>query len=279
MAPRCTPVQRARTLVEEGTVINGWLMLPAWALFGTLVAFYAATAAVIAWLAMGSPVSGWIKSFTGVVAPFIAAVSVLFSLLTGFLAGDIADRNRQAWRAVNGEASAIVMLNTLSLAAVTDMSTIREQLRTYVGSVVKDEWATMAEGRRSVPTGAALRELLRQAADPAIARDAGQTVHTALLNAVIRIRDARADRLALASDQTNDVKWLTVLALGLVTQIAVALVHLDKPRAKIAAMAVFTLGAIIALGLVAMQEYPFSGHIRVSPVPLDKALTLIAQTG
>lgn len=260
-------------------MINGWLMLPAWALFGVLVAFYTATAAVIAWLAMASPVSGWIKSFTGVVAPFIAAVSVLFSLLTGFLAGDIADRNRQAWRAVNGEASAIVMLNTLSLAAVTDMSAIRGQLKTYADSVLTDEWAMMAEGRRSPATGAALRELLRHAADPAIARDAGQTAAPALLNAVIRIRDARAERLALASDQTNDIKWLTVLALGIVTQIAVALVHLDKPRAKIAAMAVFTLGAIIALGLVALQEYPFSGHMRVSPVPIERAAELIGQTG
>ncbi|RAI40293.1 DUF4239 domain-containing protein [Rhodoplanes roseus] len=260
-------------------MINGWLTLPAWALFGILVAFYTATAALIAWLVMASPVSSWIKSFTGVVAPFIAAVSVLFSLLTGFLAGDIADRNRQAWRAVNGEASAIVMLNTLSLAAVTDMSAIRAQLKAYTDSVLKHEWAVMAEGRRSPATGAALRELLRHAADPAIARDAGQTAATALLNAVIRIRDARAERLALASDQTNDIKWLTVLALGIVTQIAVALVHLDKPRAKIAAMAVFTLGAVIALGLVALQEYPFSGDMRVSPVPIERAAELMAQTG
>lgn len=260
-------------------MINGWLTLPVWALFGVLVAFYAATATLIAWLAMASPVSGWIKSFTGVVAPFIAAVSVLFSLLAGFLAGDIADRNRQAWRAVAGEASAIVMLNTLSIAAATDMSAIRAQLGTYVDSVLKDEWAVMADGRRSPATGAALRELLRHAADPAIARDAGQTAATALLGAVIRIRDARADRLALASDQTNDIKWLTVLALGIVTQIAVALVHLDKPRAKIAAMAVFTLGAVIALGLVALQEYPFSGHMRVSPVPIERAAELMSQTG
>lgn len=260
-------------------MIGLWLELPTWALFAVLTLGYGATGAVITWLAVASPVSPWIKSFTGVVAPFMATVSVLFSLLTGFLAGDIADRNRQAWRAVNGEASAIVMVNTLSIAAASDMAAIRAQLRTYVDSVLKDEWPAMAEGRRSAATGTALRDLLREVAEPAIARDAGQTVHAALLNAVIRVRDARADRLALASDQTNDVKWLTVLALGLVTQIAVALVHLDKPRAKVAAMAVFTLGAVIALGLVALQEYPFSGHMRVSPMPLERALALITPPG
>lgn len=257
-------------------MINAWLDLPVTALFAILTVFYAASGALMVWLAVASPLRDWVKSFTGVAAPFIGAVSVLFSLLTGFLAGDIADRNRQAWRAVNAEASGVVMLNTLSLAAVSDMSAIREQLRSYGQSVLKDEWASMAFGLPAPATGTALRDLLRLAADPAISRDAGQAVHTALLNAVIRIRDARAERLALASDQTNDVKWLTVLALGLITQLAIALVHLDRPRAKAAAMAVFTLGAIIALGLVAVQEYPFGGNIRVTPVPLEKALERIA---
>jgi hypothetical protein len=279
MASRCTPVQRARTLVEEVAVINAWLELPAWALFVTLVAFYTATAALMAWIAFRSPAGAWIRSFTGVVAPFIATVGVLFSLLTGFLAGDIADRNRQAWRAVTGEASGIVMLNTLTIAAAADMAAVRDQLRTYVETMLKDEWTTMGDGHRSVPTGTALRELLRRAADPAIAREAGQTVHTSLLNAVTRIRDARADRLSLATDRTNDLKWLTVLMLGIVTQLAIALVHLDKPRAQVAALAVFTLGAIIALGLIALQEHPFTGHMRVSPAPLERALALLSQPG
>ena len=35
----------------------------------------------------------------------------------------------------------------------------------------------------------------------------------------------------------------------------------------------------IALGLVALQEYPFSGHMRVSPVPLERTLALITPPG
>lgn len=260
-------------------MINCWLDLPAIALFAILVLFYTATAALMAWLAFRSPVGPWIRSFTGVVAPFIATVGVLFSLLTGFLASEIADRNRQAWRAVTAEASSIVMLNTLTVAAAADMGAIRAQLRAYVETVLNDEWATMVDGHRSVPTGTALRELLRLAAAPAIARDAGQTLHTSLLGAVVRIRDARADRLALATDRTNNIKWLTVLMLGVVAQLAIVLVHLDKPRAQAAALAVFTLGAIIALGLIALQDHPFNGHIRVSPAPLERALALLAQPG
>lgn len=260
-------------------MINSWLDLPAVALFATLIAFYAATAALIGWLVYRSPVGPWTRSFTGVAAPFIATVGVLFSLLTGFLAGDIADRNRQAWRAVTAEASGVVMLNTLAIAGAADMSAIRAQLQTYVETMLTDEWATMAEGHRSTPTGTALRELLHLASAPTIARDAGQTLHTTLLAAVVRIRDARAERLSLATDRTNDIKWLTVLMLGVVTQLAIALVHLDKPRAHAAALAVFTLGAIIALGLIALQEHPFNGHIQVSPAPLERALAVLSQPG
>jgi hypothetical protein len=38
---------------------------------------------------------------------------------------------------------------------------------------------------------------------------------------------------------------------------------------------VFSLAAVIALGLIALQEHPFKGALRVSSAPLQKAITLI----
>ena len=52
------------------------------------------------------------------------------------------------------------------------------------------------------------------------------------------------------------------------------LVHLDKPRAMLAALTVFATGAIVALGLIALQEHPFNGAFRVSPAPLERLLML-----
>ncbi|EJW10631.1 hypothetical protein A33M_4318 [Rhodovulum sp. PH10] len=256
-------------------MIDAWLDLPAVWLFLSLLLFYGTAAAVLAWLAFRSPLGERIRRCSGVVAPFFSSVAVLFALLTGFLASDIAERNRQAWRSVNNEASAIASVNTLGLAAASDTTALRAALQAYAETVLADEWPKMAEGLHSSRTGQALRALLRQAADPAIARESGQAVHNTLLGAVMRIRDARADRLALASDRTNDVKWATVLILGLMTQIAIALVHLEKPRAHMAALTVFSLAAIVALGLIALQEQPFKGALRVSPAPLQRAVALI----
>jgi hypothetical protein len=257
-------------------VINAWLELPTLALFVALILFYALTGATIWWLCFRSPLRRKIHTLTGVVAPFFGAVGILFALLTGFLAADIGDRNRQSWRAVHGEASAAASIYTLSIASVSDMAGIRAALRDYLQSAVADEWPHMAENGGSSKTETALSILLTELSHPKIAVEAGQAVHNALLSTILRVRDARSDRLALASDRTNDLKWTIVLILGVITQIAIGLVHLERPRAQVAALVVFSTAAVITLGTIALQEQPFKGAIRISPAPLQQVLPTMA---
>jgi hypothetical protein len=103
---------------------------------------------------------------------------------------------------------------------------------------------------------------------PALSRTSGQAAHAALLNATVRAGTARNVRLSLASDLTNDLKWLVVITLGLFTQIAIGLVHLDKPRAFITSLVVFAGAVVMTLGIIALQEYPFEGSFQVSPAPI-----------
>ena len=151
-------------------MINWWLDLPTAGMFAVLLAFYAATGAFLVWLTASSPAHGKIKSLTGVVGPFISTVSVLFSLLTGFLASDISDRNRQAWKAVHGESSAAETLNTLSRASASDMAQIQPSLRYYLQSALAQDWPRMADGDSSPETDAALEVLLHEVSDPKVAQ-------------------------------------------------------------------------------------------------------------
>ena len=130
----------------------------------------------------------------------------------------------------------------------------------------------MADAGGSPKTETALSMLLAEVSQPKIATESGQAVYTALMNTVLRMRDARSDRLALASDRTNDLKWAMVLILGVITQVAIALVHLERPRAQTAAIAVFSTAAVVALGLIALQEQPFDGALRVSPAAIEQVL-------
>ena len=255
-------------------MISAWLDLPAFGIFTTLCILYYGVAFALVGLAFHSRLSARVRSIDGLVAPFFGSVALLFGLLTGFLASDVGDRNRQAVRAVQTEAGELHNIYALSVASASDMAEIRVALKAYVNSEVHEEWPAIMNGETSPRTDAAYDNLLREVSDPSITHDASGAVHAALLGAAIRAGTARNDRLSLSGDRTNELKWISVLLLGVITQVGLMLVHLDKPRAMLAALTVFATGAIVALGLIALQEHPFHGAFRVSPKPLEPLLAL-----
>jgi hypothetical protein len=257
-------------------VIDAWLELPAIGIFVILAIVYGCTATLIAWLTFWSPLRARIQGFRGLSTSYAASVWVLFALLTGFLVGDVMDRNKQAVRAVQLESGALSNLNTLALASTVDPAAIRQALHAYVDAVVNDEWMQMADAQISAKADVALGNLVRTVSDPRIAPAAGQAVHYGLVELVLQAATARADRLALNSRHSDDVKWATVLFLFFMTQLAIGMAHLEHARVQAAALTIFTISAIVALGLIAMQENPFDGTLRVSPAPLERVLQLAA---
>jgi hypothetical protein len=210
-----------------------------------------------------------------IVAPYFASIALLFALLTGFLAADVMDRYKQAVRAVQIEAGALSNLYSLALASTADDVAIRRALRAYLEALVSDEWEQMANAQTSARADRALAVLLRTVAEPRIAPVTGEAVHYGLVERAMQAATARSDRLALNFSHTDDIKWATVLLLFLMTQISIGMVHLERPRAHIAALAIFSVGAIIAVGMIAIQEAPFDGPLRISSAPLERVLTAI----
>ena len=256
-------------------MIDAWLSLPAIGLFAVLIAVYAFTGILWSWLSFWSPLSPRVRTLTGVVAPYFGSVGILFSLLAAFLANDIADQRRLAWRAAHNESSAIITAFTLSRAA-PGMAGFRSALQAYTEAVLTDEWPKMAQDRRSALVDNKTNELLRLASDPQITREAGAALHNNLLRTVLQIREARSDRLAISFAEVGRLNWATVLLLGILTQLAIALVHLERPRAQAAALVVFSVAAVIALGLIALQEHPFRSSLQISDAPIRRAISIIA---
>lgn len=177
---------------------------------------------------------------------------------------------------MGAEAAAAGRVNAISVAAVSDMAGIRALLEAYLRSTVADEWPKMAEGETSERTAALLADLLREVTHPKIAVEAGSAVQGALVDAVAAMGSARSERLAAGADSTNELKWATVLLQGVFVQVALGLVHLARWRPLAAALTVFSVSAVAALGLLAFQERPFSGAIQVTPLPLVRAAELVA---
>ncbi len=258
-------------------MISAWLNLPVVAVFLVLAAYLAAATAVIHWLTFGRATRPLAQSFAGVVAPYAGALAVLFALLTGFLANDVWERERRASRAVLAERDGLLEVHGLSV--ISDMAGVRDALLTYLRTVVADEWPRMADQERSGAADEALAVLLREVARPDAAPEIAPAVRGALLNGVLRARSARDDRLVLSNDQSDATKWLSVLILALLTKVALAVVHLDRPRAQLAALVIFGVAVATTLGLIAMRERPFAGAVRVSPAPLEEVLAIVAAEG
>jgi hypothetical protein len=260
-------------------LIRAWLDLPAGVAFLVLAACLAAVTTTIHWLSFGRATRPWAQSITGVVAPYAGVLAVLFSLLTSFLANDVWERERQAERAVLAERDGLMAAHELSAAAAADMAGLRDALRSYARVVVVEEWPRMAEGSSSAAADAALDALLREVANPRVAAAAGQAVHGALLGSLLQVRRARDDRLLLSGDQADVTKWAAVLILALLTLIALGIVHLERPRAQLAALIVFAVATAATLGLVATRERPFAGAVLISPAPLEEVLTTVTAGG
>jgi len=251
-------------------LLTTWLELPILGIFASLAVFYFGMAALIVWLSFRSGLSPRIRSFKGVVAPFFGSTAVIFALLIGFLANDIWERNKQAARAVLTESDTLLALYSVGAASGTDDARLRAAIRTYATAVVDDEWSRLAAQERSPHADAALNALLREVAQAGASTDA--TIKSTMLSLVLRIRTAHEDRVVLSSDRTAAGKWAAVLVLALITQLALAAVHLETPRPQAVALGIFSLAAVLILGLLAVYEAPFDPPIFVPPGPISDVL-------
>jgi hypothetical protein len=256
-------------------MLGAWLELPVWAMLLLLTIAYVATGSVIHWLSFHSPASQWAASFKGIVGPFFNAVAVIFALLAGFLAGDVWERSNRAERLVQGEADGLLALVDISTAAGSGAATLRGLIRAYAQSVVKDEWVRMQNGEGAAETEAVLAQLLTVPLGSAAVSQTNPAAERALIDTVLKVRATRSERISLAANRTAEIRWATVLLLGLLTQLAIGLVHLERPRPQFAALAIFSAAAVVALGLVAVQERPFAVPLQVSPAPFEDVVRLI----
>lgn len=249
---------------------TAWLALPVPVVFATLFAFYLATAALMVWASFRSPMRARVQSFQGVVAPFFGSVAIIFGLLVAFLSNDIWDRNKQAERVIRTESDTLIALHSLGLASGADTKALRAAIRAYASAVVEDEWPRLQEQERSAKADTALNSLLREVALPAASKD--PSIQRTMLDMVLRVRSAHEDRLELSQDRTAVTKWAAVLLLALITQMAIAVVHLDRPRPQAAALFIFTLAAVSLLGMLAIHEAPFEPPVFVPPGPILEVL-------
>lgn len=200
---------------------------------------------------------------TGTAPAFVGVLSVLLSLLMGFVVNDAWERQRQAFRVVQTESAQAPAVFNLSGSVSKDLPDIRMMLADYIESIVVEEWPAMADGGKvSSKTDLAFGRLLQAVVAPNVDIVVGRANHSALLAATLALQTARSERLALSEVEGDDSKWAPLLALMALTSRVIAAIHTERPSSQAVTLAVFGLAMVITLGVVTMHERPSTDRWR-----------------
>jgi hypothetical protein len=233
-----------------------------------LLMFVLATALGLVWLAERSPVAPLLSSCAGVVAAYACLPALLFGLFSAFLANDVVSHHDRAHAAVAREAESIRLIIGITNAAGEPGRILRKGLAEYGRKSISPDW-------RSEPQVAGVEtltlQMLQEVLFGGLARADAEVRHTAI-DAIKEIRSARRDRISVADSTTAKLKWIAAFFLGFLTQIAVVVVHLGKPRAAILAGTIFAVAMAFTLWVILQRLDPFEGRTSVSLAPIAAAL-------
>ncbi|WIM10977.1 hypothetical protein [Enhydrobacter sp.] len=209
-----------------------------------------AVALLILTLEARGPLAPALQKTTGLVAPYFTAVAILFGLFAALLMSDVWEKDNAARQSVEIEDDSLRAV--IQLARVNGVSAaLLPRIKAYVAAASGEN--PYRDGARE-KTDAAYEALLAVASH---ADGLDTTARTALLGALTELRHARDRRLYLADEGTTAIKWLSILILGALTQIAIMLVHIGNRRAIRVSVGLFTVAFTFCLVVVALFDTPF----------------------
>ena len=215
-------------------------------------------AAAIVWLTHLSPARPFFASCIGIVGPFFASVAVLFGLFAAFLANDVQHQNAEVKSAVFREADGVRTLLRLAEALGDAGRPLKLATVGYAQAVLNNEWPAMQQPGGTAEFLGASRNLALAVLAPDLVAVVPTAVHQTILDGMVEIRQARRDRLSLLAGESGSMSWLAMLILGVLTQVAVAVVQLDQLRPQALALFVFTSAFAATVVLIGLSEARFS---------------------
>lgn len=205
------------------------------------------------------------------VAPFFTALTTVWALSMGFVAADLWNVRGHAEQAASAERSSVTRLHGMARPEALDAPDLRAALAAYVAAVETVEWGESANARAAPEVEEALQRM--RLAIIALAR-AGTPppLMSKMAQDFDELQDARNARLAIGVSSVDEYKWYLVLMLTVLSMIAIAAVHGDRPPAGRAALAIFAAASVVSLWTMAMHADPYAGGAKLAFRPPVVAL-------
>lgn len=227
---------------------------------------------VMTWVTGFSPWRDRFAAWAGTEPAINGTVSLLFGLFGAFLANDIWTRNQLAQQAVIEEADAIRTLARLSEGMKGGGEVMRDSLADYARTVIDKDWPAMSHGARSLDILPKVRAISNLIVSGAVAEQIQPVVQMKLLESYMQLREQRQKRVQMAEARTFTIKWHALFVFALLTQVAITITHLLKPKAMLLAQLVFATALSVCLAILITNEFPFSELNPISPAPLESAV-------
>jgi hypothetical protein len=189
------------------------------------------------------------------VSTFQSTVTVVFALFLAFHAASIWSNKTHAERSHIESGTAVKRLDDLLGPQQLNLVSPREALHRYVWHVLKDEWRKETNHAASPEAETAFLDLhVRVVAE---LKDLPPAVATQLITLLNEAAHSRSERLWVGANHTESVSWLAVMFLCLLAHLAVASVHIDKPKAGKLGLALFATATTVAFWSLGIVDDPF----------------------
>jgi hypothetical protein len=249
---------------------------PLWGV-GLLLAGVAAIGAAILELAAGRFLSvEFRRRHNDAAAAIFSVIGVTFAVLLAFVAMLAWEHFNKAKAASYAEAASVLDVYNVSVGfADPEASTMRDNIVGYLETVVRVEWPAQAEGRTVQRGTAYLEKLNRTAVSLKPSGVAGGNLQAQLLQSLMRLWDARQERLLAAETTIPAVVWIVTLVGGGLTVAFGSLLGVPSLGMHLVMIAALAISGALVLILIIALSNPFRGDFRVSTQPYDQVLAQI----
>jgi hypothetical protein len=243
----------SRIWSEKRQMLEFWLSQNFLGRAFLLLAAFGSFATIAAWVTYASPFAKFFTYLDNVTPPFSGVSATIFALLVTFLSFQIWENDRQLREAIGRERDDLLGIAYIGEVDVPRGAVLKKAIRAYVDAVVGAEWKSMASQKSAPEAEDALNALERVIASLAIS----PILEEAALSAMQDLRSARERRLSVAFMRPDEAKWYAAIGMAFVTQIAIAVTHLERLRAQVMAQAIFIALAVGSLSLAGSAEHHF----------------------
>lgn len=259
-------------VMQPGMVYN----YPLWGV-GLLLAGVAALGAVFLGLVARQFLSfEFRRRHNDAAAAIFSVIGVTFAVLLAFVAMLAWQHFNEAKASSYAEAGFVLDVYNVSVGfAGPQRSSMRDDIVGYVETVVRIEWPAQARGLTVDRGSAYLQELNDIATGLKPSGVADGNLQALLLQSLMRLWDARQQRLLAADTTIPAVVWIVTIVGGALTIAFASLLGVPSLGMHLAMSAALAISGALVLILIIALSNPFRGDFRVSTQPFDQVLAQI----